>query len=158
MQEKDVITTIQKRSFCKSVGKGGSNMNEEEKSHILEILDMYVHAFETNDTDLMKRLHWVDDPRFTGIEDYIPEPFGRKTFCELINWIETNQGQGETMRFYNTNVYILTPDVAYAVTLQEISSPEDEAAQTSRVTFIFLKKMDQWKIIHGHSSPLLQYG
>ncbi len=54
------------------------------------------------------------------------------------------------MRFYDTKIHILSPEVAYSVSLRD--QDEDGEVKTSRVTLIFLKKENEWKIIHGHFS------
>lgn len=98
----------------------------------------------------LESLFWVDDPRFIDVENHIPEPFGRKRFLWIMNWIRENQKPGWKMRFYNTKVYVLSPNVAYSVSLRD--QEEDGDVKTSRVTLIFLKKNNKWKIVHGHFS------
>lgn len=54
-------------------------MNEEDqKCKILGIINTYVRAFETADTDLMQSLFWIDDPNFIEVENHISKPFGRE--------------------------------------------------------------------------------
>jgi len=126
-------------------------MNEREEKHkILEIIDTYVHAFETADAELMESLFWADDPRFIEVENHIPEPFDRKRFLAIMDWIRKYQTPGWKMRFYDTKVHILSPKVAYSVSMRD--QDEDGEVKTSRVTLIFLKKGNEWKIIHGHFS------
>jgi len=126
-------------------------MNEhEERNKILEIISSYVRAFETADADLMASLFWVDDPRFIEVENHIPEPFGRERFLWIMNWIRENQPSGWKMRFYDTQVHLLSPEVAYSVSLRE--EEIEERKSSSRVTLVFLKKDGEWRIIHGHFS------
>ena len=126
-------------------------MNDrEEKQKILEIIDTYVRAFETADADLMESLFWVNDPRFIEVENHISEPFGSDGFLWIMNWIKKHQKAGWKMRFYNTKVHMLSPEVAYSVSMRD--QEEDGEVKTSRVTLIFLKKENEWKIIHGHFS------
>jgi uncharacterized protein (TIGR02246 family) len=127
-------------------------MDDEEKRKILSIIDTYVRAFETADADLMQSLFWVNDPRFIEVENHIPQPFGRKRFLAIMNWIRKYQKPGWKMKFYDTKVNILSPEVAYSVSLRD--QKENGKLKTSRVTFIFLKKENEWKIIHGHFSYL----
>jgi hypothetical protein len=54
------------------------------------------------------------------------------------------------MRFYDTQVHLLSPEVAYSVSLRD--QEEDGEIKTSRVTLVFLKKGNEWRIIHGHFS------
>ena len=125
---------------------------EEEKSRILEIIDTYVRAFEEANADLMESLFWVDDPRFIEVENHIPEPFGRERFLWIMGWMRKHQKPGWKMRFYDTKAHVLSPGVAYSVSLGE--QVEDGEVKTSRVTLVFLKKGDEWKIVHGHFSYL----
>jgi len=127
-------------------------MNEEDKQKILEIIDIYVRAFEMADADLMESLFWIDDPRFIEVENHIPEPFGRERFLWIMDWMRKNQKPGWKMKFYDTKVNFLSPEVAYTVSLRD--QKEDGEAKTSRVSLVFLKKENNWKIIHGHFSFL----
>jgi ketosteroid isomerase-like protein len=127
-------------------------MHEEEKLKILAIIDTYVRAFEMADADLMQSLFWVDDPSFIEVENHIPEPFGRERFLAIMDWIRKHQKPGWKMKFYDTKVNILSPEVAYSVSLRD--EEENEELRTSRVTLIFLRKGNEWKIIHGHFSYL----
>jgi hypothetical protein len=54
------------------------------------------------------------------------------------------------MRFYDTKVHLLSPTVAYSVSLRE--ERENKEVKISRVALVFLKKDDRWKIIQGHFS------
>ena len=128
-----------------------SEQNEQkEKYRILEIIETYVKAFESADADLMQSLFWIDDPRFIEVENHIPEPFGRERFLAIMEWTRKYQKPGWKMRFYDTKVHLLSPTVAYSVSLRE--ERENEEVKISRVTLVFLKKDDKWKIIHGHFS------
>jgi len=100
----------------------------------------------------MANLFWWEDPRFVEVENHIPEPFGRKRFLAIMEWIRKYQKPGWSMKFYDTQVHFLSPDVAYSVSLRE--TREDDTTTTSRVTLIFLRKEGRWKIIHGHFSFL----
>jgi ketosteroid isomerase-like protein len=116
----------------------------------LEIIDSYVKSFESADADLMQSLFWFDDPRFVEVENHIREPFGRERFLYIMDWIRKYQKPWWKMRFYDTKVFLLSPSVAYTISMRE--TVEDGETSTSRVTLIFLKKDGVWKIIHGHFS------
>jgi len=122
----------------------------KEKAKIMKIIDKYVQAFENADADLMQSLFWFDDERFIEIENHIPEPFGKERFLWIMDWIRKNQKPGWKMKFYDIKIYFLSPDVAYSVSIRE--TEEDGEITKSRVTLIFLKKDNEWKIIHGHFS------
>ncbi len=115
-----------------------------------EVIRAYERAFEAADADSLASLFWVDDPRFVEVENHVLEPFGRERFLWIIDWIRENQPPGWKMKFYDTQVHLLSPEVAYSVSLRE---EEIEGERTvSRVTLIFLKKGEEWRIIHGHFS------
>ena len=121
-----------------------------EKRRILEIIETYVRAFEMADAGLMESLFWIDDSRLIEVENHIPEPFGRKRFLAIMDWMREHQKPGWKMKFYDTDVHMLSPEVAYSVSLRD--QDEDGKVKTSRVTLVFLKKGNKWKIIHGHFS------
>lgn len=125
-----------------------------EKRRILEIIETYVRAFEMADAGLMESLFWADDSRFIKVENHIPEPFGRERFLAIMDWIREYQKPGWKMKFYDTDVHMLSPEVAYSVSLRD--QDEDGEVKTSRVTLVFLKKENKWKIIHGHFSYVPQ--
>ena len=67
-----------------------------------------------------------------------------------MDWMTKYQRPGWKMRFYDTKVHMLSPEVAYSVSLRD--QDEDGEVKASRVTLILLKKGNKWKIIHGHFS------
>ena len=93
-------------------------MSEDERE-ILKIIDTYVHALENANADLMMSLFWFDDSRFTEVENHISEPFGRDRFLWIMDWIKKYQKPGWKMKFYSTKVYILSPEIAYSVSLRD---------------------------------------
>ncbi len=98
--------------------------------------------------DRLEALFWIDDPRFTEVEDNIPDPFGATTFRDIGRWIRENAKPGEKQRFHDTRFHFLGPDVAYMIGLQDLLLTET----TSRVTLVFLRNRGEWRIIHGHFS------
>lgn len=129
-----------------------------EDRRILAAMNTYVHAFETADAKLMQSLHWVDDPNFTEIEDIVSEPFGRDKFLSIIDWTKSGGRSARKMKFYNIKVNVLSPEIAYITAYQEIRSLKEDEASTSRVSLVFLKKANEWKIIHGHFSAMPRQG
>lgn len=127
---------------------------KEENRKILAVMASYVHAFEIADADLMQSLHWVDDPNVTEIEDNVNEPFGRDRFLSIMDWIKRQRKPRRKMKFYDTKVSILSPEIAYIIACQEIRLSKEEKVNTSGVSLIFLKKANKWKIIHGHFSSM----
>lgn len=129
------------------------NEMAKEEAKILEVIKTYEQAFADADADGLADLHWLEDERFSEIEDMIPMPFGKKTYEKIADWIRKNAEPGtRQMKFHDPNVFFLAEDVAYLVAIQEIKTPKGETK--SRVTLIFLKKDGQWKIIHGHFSEM----
>jgi hypothetical protein len=51
-------------------------------------------------------------------------------------------------RWYDTKVYLPSDDVAYSVSMRD----EIDTKTTSRVTLVYLKKGNEWRIIHAHMS------
>ena len=129
-------------------------MDSTQERQIFKIVDTYVRAFETADADLLESLFWTDDSRFSEIENDRPKPFGRETFQVIRNWIREHGQAGGKMRFYETAVHFLSPEVAYSTSMRD--EFEGDKPIPSRVTLIFLRKEDEWKIIHGHFSYLPQ--
>ena len=126
---------------------GEMNANAEEKE-ILKIIDLYVQAVNDANVDLLESLFWKDDPHFTEVENDRAFPFGGEHFSEICQWIRQHGKPAKSQRFYDTQVHILTPETAYTVSLRD----ELNNNKTSRVSLLYLKKGDQWKIIHGHFS------
>ncbi len=125
-------------------------MSEADVQRILGLIEAYELAFEAADADGMASLFRIDDPRFVEVENHVLEPFGREPFLWIMDWIRENQPPGWKMRFHDTQIHLLSPEVAYSVSLRE---EEIEGKKTSsRVTRIFLKKGEEWRIIHGHFS------
>ena len=118
----------------------------DEEQNILKLIDLYVQAVNTADADLLESLFWKDDPRFTEVENHIPTPFGAKTFSDMSDWIRKNGKPGNNQQFYETAVHILSPRVAYSVSMR--NEYQNSTTSSSRVTLLYLKKGDQWKIIH----------
>jgi ketosteroid isomerase-like protein len=84
------------------------------------------------------------------VENHIPIPFGRDRFLYIMDWIRKHQKPGWNMEFMNTKIFILSPTVAYSVSLRKETIDGEDSI--SRVTLIYLKKDGIWKIIHGHFS------
>jgi hypothetical protein len=94
---------------------------------------------------------WLDDERFSEIEDFVPEPFGAGVVRDIHNWIREKGKPGDNVRFEQVKVYPLAPDVAYATAIQELSFDEPSV---SRVAFVLLHKGERWGVIHAHYSAM----
>ena len=62
----------------------------------------------------------------------IPQPFGRERFLAIMDWMRMHQQPGWKMRFCDTQVHVLSPGVAYSVSLRD--QDKDGKVRTSRVT------------------------
>jgi len=118
------------------------------KAPMLALIDRYAKSVNEANADSLESLFWSDDPNFTEVENDRALPFGKSEFLAIADWIRKNAKPGLYQVFDKTDVYLLSPDVAYSVSLRKDVSE----GTTTRVTFIFLKKKDEWRIIHGHFS------
>jgi len=119
-----------------------------EEAKVQKVLDSYAVALERGDAELWESLFWLDDPNFTAIENDRPHVLDRK-YIEWIAALLRQRGpRPGNQRWYDTRVFLLTPEVACTVSLRE----ELDVKKTSRVTLVFQKKGDQWRIVHGHFS------
>jgi ketosteroid isomerase-like protein len=139
-----------------ALGKGQSKpgralMNPtNEQAKIMTIIDSYAKALENADAALWESLYWLDDVNFSEIENDKPHVLDRR-YIEQIGAALRKRGSSQpNQRWYDTKVYLLSPDVAYSVSLRE----EINTATTSRVTLIYQKKRGEWRIIHGHFSDV----
>ena len=135
---------------CQDDGEPEKVNDKVNEQDILNLIDLYVQAVNTADADLLESLFWKDDPRFTEVENHIPTPFGARTFSDISDWIRKNGTPGNNQQFYETAVHILSPEVAYSVSMR--NEYDKSVTSSSRVSLVYLKKDSQWKIIHGHFS------
>ncbi len=119
-----------------------------ETQKIYRVIQSYPEALAKCDVTSWESLFWLDDPCFTEIENDKPT-FLNKQYIEMISdFLRKNTPSPPNQKWYDTQVFLLTPDVAYSISLRD----EINTHQTSRVTLIFKKKSDEWRIIHGHFS------
>jgi ketosteroid isomerase-like protein len=122
----------------------------DEKAKILKIVDSYTKALDSGDAALWEGLYWLDDKNFSEIENDKPYALDRR-YIEQISAGLRRQGPGKpNQRWHDTKVYVLSPDIAYSVSLRD----EINTSTTSRVTLVYQKKRDEWRIIHGHFSDV----
>lgn len=124
----------------------------DDEQSIRSIIESYTRALDTGDASLWEGLYWLDDAKFSEIENDKPYVLDRR-YIEQISAALRRRGPGKpNQRWYDTRVYLLSPDTAYSVSLRD----EINTATTSRVTLIFQKKTGQWRIIHAHFSNVPQ--
>jgi len=118
---------------------------------VLEIIRKLEEAANEADPAKAETVLWLEDEKFSEIEDFIPEPMGADGVRRIHDWIRENGRPGENMKFRDIKAYSLSSDTAYATAIQELNFDEPS---TSRVTFVLLKKDDDWGIIHAHYSSM----
>ena len=135
-------------SGCKTRREVMQMIGAHEQAKILSIVDSYTEALDNGDSGIWESLYWLDDERFTEIENDKPYVLGRQ-YIEQISALLRQRGSAEpNQRWYDTKVYFLSSDVAYSTSLRD----EINTSTTSRVTLVYLKKGNEWRIIHGHFS------
>ena len=120
---------------------------DADEREMLEIIENYANLGPSGDADGFSNLFWPDDPNFAMVENDRPHPLGPE-YVEMLTHLIRERGRLPNQRFYDTRVYFLTPEVAYSVSLRD----ELNSKKTSRVTFVYQRKQDEWRIIHGHFS------
>ncbi|NIN71980.1 MAG: hypothetical protein GTO46_08670 [Gemmatimonadetes bacterium] len=124
----------------------------DETRAILGIVGELQEAVNLGDAARALSLHWLEDARFSEIEDWIPEPFGAEMARQTLESVFAHFRPGDYyVEFTDIRVYLLAPTVAYATAIQDL---EFEEPAKSRVTFVFLKQDDAWGIIHAHYSSM----
>ncbi len=121
-----------------------------DRAAILALVDSYVEAVNSADASRLESLFWVDDPRFSEVENDRAMPFGSDEFLAITEWVRQHGSPGLKQRFFDTQVHLLTPEAAYSVSLRDEYVPGDTLR--SRVTLVYLKRGAEWRIIHGHFS------
>ncbi len=121
-----------------------------DNAEILRIIDSYTKALDSGDAALWESLYWLDDPAFSEIENDRPYFLDRSYIQQISAMLRKRGPATPNQRWYDTNVHILSPNVAYSVSLRD----ELNTKTTSRVTLVYLKKEDEWRIIHAHMSDV----
>ncbi len=101
--------------------------------------------------DKAEAVMWLEDERFSEIEDFVPEPFGADVVRQIHEWTRENAEPGDNVHFSDISVHLLSSTVAYATAIQELHYDDVGA---SRATLVFLKKNDRWGLIHSHYSAM----
>jgi ketosteroid isomerase-like protein len=117
---------------------------------IRRIIHAYEDAVNAADADALEALFWLDDQRFSEVQTHIPLPFGESTWREISESLRRSSRPGVKREFLGTWVFPLTEDVAYSVSYREETATGDR----SRVTFVYLRRGSEWRIVHGHFSDV----
>jgi len=130
-----------------------SNVNQREDTRQIEaIIQALEDASNEADPSKAEAVMWLEDERFSEIEDFVPEPFGADVVRQIHDWTRENAEPGDNVHFTDINVYLLSSTVAYATAIQELRFDDEVGA--SRATLLFLKKDDRWGLIHSHYSAM----
>jgi ketosteroid isomerase-like protein len=130
-----------------------SNVNQREDTRQIEaIIQALEDASNEADPSKAEAVMWLEDERFSEIEDFVPEPFGADVVRQIHDWTRENAEPGDNVHFTDINVYLLSSTVAYATAIQELRFDDEVGA--SRATLLFLKKGDRWGLIHSHYSAM----
>ncbi len=130
-----------------------SNVNQREDTRQIEaIIQALEEASNEADPSKAEAVMWLEDERFSEIEDFVPEPFGADVVRQIHDWTRENAEPGDNVHFTDINVYLLSSTVAYATAIQELRFDDEVGA--SRATLLFLKKDDRWGLIHSHYSAM----
>ena len=123
--------------------------NDEQQ--IRKAIDNYVVAMERGDPQLWESLFWLDDPALSIVENDRPHLLGREYVDFLTGLIGKRGPHPSGQKWYETRVHFLSTSIAYTTSLRD-ETFSGGIVKTSRVTLVFKKKDDQWRIIHGHFS------
>lgn len=123
----------------------------DDMRQIEAIIRALEEASNEADPGKAEAVMWLDDERFSEIEDFVPEPFGADVVRQIHEWTRENAEPGDNVHFGDVIVHFLSPTVAYATAIQELHFDDVGA---SRATLIFLKKGDRWGLIHSHYSAM----
>ncbi len=130
-----------------------SNVDQREDTRQIEaIIQALEEASNEADPSKAEAVMWLEDERFSEIEDFVPEPFGADVVRQIHDWTRENAEPGDNVHFTDVSVHLLSPTVAYATAIQELYYDDEVGA--SRATLVFLKKGDRWGLIHSHYSAM----
>jgi uncharacterized protein (TIGR02246 family) len=135
-------------------GSEPASERESDLSAIRGLIDSYEEAVNAADATKLESLFWLDDSRFSEVENDRPMPFGSAEFLAIAEWIREHGEPGLKQKFHESDVHLLSPSTAYSVSMRD----EYVSADTlrSRVTFVYLKDEGEWRIIHAHFSYVPQ--
>ena len=98
--------------------------------------------------DGMLSLNWLEDERFSMIQDRLAEPVDAAGLERMFDGLRGLLTPGEHVSFRGAKAHRLGPDTAYLTALLRWDD------SWMRVTLILLRKGHEWGILHGHFSAL----
>jgi ketosteroid isomerase-like protein len=128
-------------------------------SDLNKLRDQYhqsVAAFIQGDPDVQKRL-WSARDDVTLANPLWPTAKGFNAVCQVMDSAAAQISEGEGYTFDPIAV-VETADLAYEVGIQRNRAKLGDAAEkvpiSLRVTTVFRREDDGWKIVHRHADPI----
>ena len=130
-------------------------------SELNELRDQYhrsVAAFIQGDPDVQKPL-WSRRDDVTLANPLGPPVKGFDAICEAADRAAEQISDGEGYTF-DTVSWVETADLAYEVGLQrnraKLAGAPEKVPISLRVTTVFRREEDGWKIVHRHADPITE--
>ncbi|MBA2634241.1 MAG: nuclear transport factor 2 family protein [Chloroflexi bacterium] len=126
-----------------------------------DVRDRYrrsLEAFIRGDSEPQKQL-WSRRNDITLANPLGPPAKGYERVCEVMDIAaaQVREGEGLTLE---TISFVETPDLAYEVTIQrgsmKLGDGDAMVPVALRVTSIFRREDDGWKLVHRHADPLTE--
>ena len=128
-------------------------------SDLNKLRDQYhqsVAAFTQGDPDVQKPL-WSRRDDVTLANPLGPPAKGFDTVCQIMDSAASQISEGDGYTF-DTIAWVETADLAYEVGIEHNRAKLGDAAETVpyslRVTTVFRREDDGWKIVHRHADPI----
>lgn len=113
-------------------------------------------AITNGDPDVYKRLYSRRDD-VTLANPFGPPVRGWSAVSERLDGAAANYQDGEAVSFENVST-VVTPDLAYTVEIESyrarVGGAEEIAPVAVRVTTVFRRENDTWKVVHRHADPI----
>jgi ketosteroid isomerase-like protein len=128
-------------------------------SDLNKLRDQYhqsVAAFIQGDPDVQKPL-WSRRDDVTLANPFGPPAKGFDAVCQVMDSaaLQISEGEGYT---FDTIAWVETADLAYEVGIERNRAKLGDAAEkipiSLRVTTVFRREDDGWKIVHRHADPI----
>ena len=128
-------------------------------SDLNKLRDQYhqsVAAFIQGDPDVQKPL-WSRRDDVTLANPLGTPAKGFDAVCQVMDRaaLQISEGEGYT---FDTIAWVETADLAYEVGIErnrsKLGGAAEEAPVTLRVTTVFRREDDGWKIVHRHADPI----
>lgn len=117
------------------------------EDRILSLVDEYVTAWWRGDISTLCQLYWVEDPRFTEV--YVARPPAHRPH-DSNDALPPEPSARVRAALRRVRVHFLSLEVAYCLVPCAALDMSEHGAY--HITLLFLKKGNDWKIIHSHFS------